>query len=76
MRIVQERQNVPDCHLSPADEPEESLMHSLFSQNNTIILLLNSLHCPMAVSRKWSVIYNRTLSTLRQVQYNQFIKIS
>lgn len=75
MRIIQESQKVPDGHLSPTDEPQESPMHSLFSQNNAFILL-NSLTCPVTVSRKGSAIYNMNLANMRQVQYKQFIKIN
>lgn len=50
-------------------------MHSLFSQDNAIILLLNSSNYPVAVSRKRSVIYNMNPANMRQVCYKQFIKI-
>jgi len=76
IRIVQYRQRVPDGHLAPADEPGEHPMQSLFHQNNPIISLLNPLDCPVAVSRKRSVIYNVNLANMRQVQYKQLIKIN
>lgn len=56
MRVGWERQKVPDSPLSPADEPGESLAHSLSIQNNVIALLLNTLDCPAAASRESNVI--------------------